>query len=114
MEQALRGDVINVFAHSDFGRAFKSFHREHLSIINRRTTVLILGDARNNYNLAHEWVIRDLQERAKQVLWLNPESKNTWGFGDSEMDRYAPFCDVVEECRNLNQLYGVIDRLVVG
>lgn len=114
VEQALRGDVINVFAHSDFGRAFKSFHREHLSIINRRTTVLILGDARNNYNLAHEWVIRDLQERAKQVLWLNPESKNTWGFGDSEMDRYAPFCDVVEECRNLNQLYGVIDRLVVG
>jgi hypothetical protein len=22
----------------------------------------------------------------------------TWGFGDSEMDRYLPYCDVVEEC----------------
>jgi hypothetical protein len=37
----------------------------------------------------------------------------TWGFGDSEMERYRPFCDVIEECRNLNQLYHVIDRLVV-
>ncbi len=114
VDQALRGDVINVFAHSDFGRAFKSFHSDHLSIINRRTTVIVLGDARNNYNLAHEWVMRDIQQRAKQVLWLNPESQNTWGFGDSEMDRYGPFCDFVEECRNLNQLYRVIDRLVIS
>lgn len=114
VDQALRGDVINVFAHSDFGRAFKSFHTDHLSIINRRTTVIVLGDARNNYNLPHEWVMRDIQQRAKQVLWLNPESQNTWGFGDSEMDRYGPYCDYVEECRNLNQLYRVIDRLVVS
>lgn len=114
VDQALRGDVINVFAHSDFGRAFKSFHKDHLSIINRRTTVIVLGDARNNYNLPHEWVLRDVQQRAKQVLWLNPESHNTWGFGDSEMDRYGPFCDFVEECRNLNQLYRVIDHLVVS
>lgn len=114
VDQALRGDVINVFAHSDFGRAFKSFHGDYLSIINRRTTVIVLGDARNNYNLPHEWVMRDIQQKAKQVIWLNPESQNTWGFGDSEMDRYGPFCDYVEECRNLNQLYRVIDRLVVS
>ena len=113
IDLALRGDVINVFAHSDFGRAFKTFHREHLSAINRRTTVIVLGDARNNYNLPHEWVLRDIQRKAKQVIWLNPESKTTWGFGDSEMDRYLPHCDVVEECRNLNQLYKVIDRLVL-
>jgi uncharacterized protein with von Willebrand factor type A (vWA) domain len=114
IEQALRGDVINVFAHSDFGRAFKSFHRDHLSAVNRRTTVIILGDARNNYNLPHEWVLNEVHRRAKQVIWLNPEGKTTWGFGDSEMDRYGPFCDLVEECRNLNQLYRVVDRLVIS
>jgi uncharacterized protein with von Willebrand factor type A (vWA) domain len=114
IDLALRGDVINVFAHSDFGRAFKSFHRDHLPAINRRTTVIVLGDARNNYNLAHEWALRDIQAKAKQVLWLNPENRTTWGFGDSEMDRYLPFCNLVEECRNLNQLYRVVDRLVVG
>ena len=112
IEQALTGNIINVFAHSDFGRAFRAFHRDHLAAINKKTTVIVLGDARNNYNLPQEWVLRDVRERAKQVIWLNPESRLTWGFGDSEMDRYLPFCDVVEECRNLNQLYRVIDRLV--
>lgn len=114
IDLALRGNFINIYAHSDFGRAFKTFHRDYLSIINKRTTVLVLGDARNNYNLPHDWVIRDLQQKAKQVIWLNPESRLTWGFGDSEMDRYAPYCDLVEECRNLNQLYRVIDHLVTA
>jgi uncharacterized protein with von Willebrand factor type A (vWA) domain len=114
IDLALRGNMINLYAHSDFGRAFKMFHRDFLSIINKRTTIIVLGDARNNYNLPHEWVLRDMRQRAKQVIWLNPESKLTWGFGDSEMDRYAPYCDLVEECRNLNQLYRVIDRLVTA
>jgi len=113
IELALRGNIINVFAHSDFGRAFKLFHRDYLTAVNKRTTVIVLGDARNNYNLPNEWALRDIRARAKQVIWLNPESKMTWGFGDSEMERYRPFCDVVEECRNLNQLYHVIDRLVL-
>jgi uncharacterized protein with von Willebrand factor type A (vWA) domain len=112
LDTALTGNVINVYAHSDFGRAFRTFHREHLAAVNNRTTVIVLGDARNNYNLPHEWALKDVQLRAKQVIWLNPENRMTWGFGDSEMDRYAPFCTVVEECRNLNQLYRVIDRLV--
>jgi uncharacterized protein with von Willebrand factor type A (vWA) domain len=112
IELALTGTVINVFAHSDFGRAFRTFHRDYLGAVNKRTTVIVLGDARNNYNLPHEWVLRDVQARAKQVIWLNPERRLTWGFGDSEMDRYLPFCDLVEECCNLNQLYRVIDRLV--
>jgi uncharacterized protein with von Willebrand factor type A (vWA) domain len=112
LEEALHGNLINVYAHSDFGRAFRSFHRDHLAAVNKRTTVIVLGDARNNYNLPHEWVLKDVQQRAKQVIWLNPENRMTWGFGDSEMDRYAPFCTIVEECRNLNQLYRVIDRLV--
>lgn len=112
IEEALTGNVINVFAHSDFGRAFRSFHRDFIGCVNNKTSVLVLGDARNNYNHPHEWVLKEVKQRAKQVLWLNPENKLTWGFGDSEMDRYQPHCDVVEECRNLNQLYRVIDRLV--
>lgn len=114
LDAALQGNLINIYAHSDFGRAFRSFHREYLGAVNKRTTVIVLGDARNNYNLPHEWVLRDVQQRAKQVIWLNPENRMTWGFGDSEMDRYAPFCTIVEECRNLNQLYRVIDRMVTG
>ncbi len=112
LDQSLSGGVINIYAHSDFGRAFRTFHRDHLEAVNKRTTVIVLGDARNNYNAAHEWVLRDVKLRAKQVIWLNPENRLTWGFGDSEMDRYMPHCDIVEECRNLKQLYAVVDRMV--
>jgi uncharacterized protein with von Willebrand factor type A (vWA) domain len=112
IEESLTGGIINVFAHSDFGRAFRSFHRDYIAAVNNKTTVIVLGDARNNYNLPHEWVLKEVRQRAKQLIWLNPENRLTWGFGDSEMDRYLPYCDIVEECRNLNQLYRVIDRLV--
>jgi uncharacterized protein with von Willebrand factor type A (vWA) domain len=114
INESINGNVVNVYAHSDFGRAFRDFHRDHIEAVDSRTTVIILGDARNNYNAPNEWVMRDIQERAKQVIWLNPENRSTWGFGDSEMSRYAPHCDMVEECRNLRQLYKVVDDLVIS
>jgi uncharacterized protein with von Willebrand factor type A (vWA) domain len=113
IHDAINGNVVNVYAHSDFGRAFKDFHADHIDVIDSRTTVIILGDARNNYNAAQEWVLRDIRERAKQVIWLNPENRSTWGFGDSEMSKYQIHCDTVEECRNLRQLYKVVDNLIL-
>lgn len=112
IQKAINGDVVNVYAHSDFGKAFVQFHRDHIEAVDSRTTVLILGDARNNYNAPQEWVLREIRERAKQVIWLNPENQSTWGFGDSEMTLYGKSCDYVEECRNLRQLYKVVDLLI--
>ncbi len=111
---AINGDVVNVYAHSDFGRAFKQFHSDHLDGVDSRTTIVILGDARNNYNAPNDWVLRDIRERARQVIWLNPENASTWGFGDSEMGLYGKHCDMVEECRNLRQLHKVVDILVAA
>jgi len=112
VEAALKGDVIDVFSHSNFGRAFEQFHRDFLPAINGKTTVLIIGDGRNNYNRPNDWVLREIRRKAKQLIWLNPESRLTWGVGDSEMPRYAPHCHVVEECRSLSQLYRVVDLIV--
>jgi uncharacterized protein with von Willebrand factor type A (vWA) domain len=107
------GDVINVYTRSNFGFAFHHFWKNHLSSIDNKTTVLILGDARNNYNDPKAWCIRDIQSKAKNVVWLNPESPSAWGFGDSVMDKYMPYCDVVEECRNLRQLSRIVDDIVL-
>jgi uncharacterized protein with von Willebrand factor type A (vWA) domain len=112
VETALKGDVINVFSHSNFGRAFELFYKNYFSALNSKTTVLIIGDGRNNYNRPNDWVLREIQQRAKQLIWLNPESRMTWGVGDSEMPRYAPYCDVAEECRSINQLYKIVDLIV--
>lgn len=111
VEGALKGDVIDVFSHSNFGRAFELFHKNYLSAVDSKTTVLIIGDGRNNYNRPNDWVLREIQRKAKQLIWLNPESRMTWGVGDSEMPRYAPHCDVAEECRSINQLYKIVDLI---
>jgi uncharacterized protein with von Willebrand factor type A (vWA) domain len=112
VETALKGDVIDVFSHSNFGRAFELFYKNYFSAVNSKTTVLIIGDGRNNYNRPNDWVLREIQQKAKQLIWLNPESRMTWGIGDSEMPRYAAYCDVAEECRSINQLYKIVDLIV--
>jgi hypothetical protein len=114
IEKALDGgDVINVYTRSNFGQAFHMFWQNHLSAIDKRTTVLVLGDARNNYNDPRAWCLREVKNKAKNLVWLNPESPGAWGFGDSVMDKYLPSCDVAEECRNLRQLSKVVDRLLL-
>ena len=112
VEAALKGDVIDVFSHSNFGRAFEQFYKNFFAAVNSKTTVLIIGDGRNNYNRPNDWVLREIQQKAKQLIWLNPESRMTWGIGDSEMPRYAPYCHVAEECRSISQLYKIVDLIV--
>jgi hypothetical protein len=111
VEAALKGDVIDVFSHSNFGRAFEMFHKNFFAGVDSKTTVLIIGDGRNNYNRPNDWVLREIQRKAKQLIWLNPESRMTWGVGDSEMPRYAPHCHVAEECRSISQLYKIVDLI---
>jgi uncharacterized protein with von Willebrand factor type A (vWA) domain len=114
IEKALDGgDVINVYTRSNFGHAFHLFWRNYLAAVDNKTTVLVLGDARNNYNDAKAWCLREVHNKAKNVVWLNPESPSAWGFGDSVMDKYLPSVDVAEECRNLRQLSRIVDRLVL-
>jgi len=74
--------------------------------------VLVLGDARNNYNDPQAWAIRQIRERVKGIIWLNPEGQWGWGIGDSVMPLYCPACDIVKECRTVGQLVQVVDQLV--
>ncbi len=107
------GEVINPYTRSNFGMAFHIFWRDFLSSIDSRTTVVVIGDARNNYNDPRAWCLRDVHSKAKNVIWINPEAPGAWGFGDSVMDKYLPYTDVAEECRNLKQLTRLVDRLVL-
>ena len=104
-------DVIAFDGHSDYGRALLSFHERFAKDITRRATVLILGDARNNYHQAHVEVIADLKHRAKAVYWLNPEPTAYWNSGDSIIGQYAPYCDRIIECRTLRQLEAFVGEL---
>jgi len=113
IEKAWIGGPINAFTHSDYGFALHLFREHYMPSVTGRTTVIIIGDGRNNYNDPRDWVLKELKKKAKRIIWLNPEAPTSWGFGDSEMDRYVRHCDMVEECRNLKQLTAVIDRIVL-
>jgi uncharacterized protein with von Willebrand factor type A (vWA) domain len=104
-------DVIAFDGHSDYGRALLTFHERFASDVTMRTTILILGDARNNYHQAHAEVLADLRYRAKALYWLNPEPTSYWNSGDSIVNQYAPYCDRVIECRTLRQLEAFVGEL---
>ncbi len=112
IEWALKGSPVDYHCRSDFGYAFNRFVRTELDTLDRKTTVLILGDARNNYNDPQAWAIRLIRERVKGIIWLNPEGQWGWGIGDSVMPLYTPSCDIVKECRTVTQLVQVVDQLV--
>ncbi|HEV3212642.1 MAG TPA: VWA domain-containing protein [Acidimicrobiales bacterium] len=104
-------DVIYVDGHSDYGRALTTFHERYATDVSRRASVLVLGDARNNYHAAQAWVLDDLRQRARAVYWLNPEPQGYWNSGDSIVATYAPHCDAVVECRTLRQLEKFVGTL---
>ena len=104
-------DVVWVDGHSDYGHAFGVFWENFGSEINSKSTVMFLGDARNNYHSTNAWVIKETAKKARSVFWLNPEPKSYWDTGDSVITEYATHTDGVFECRNLRQLEGFVDHL---
>ncbi len=97
---------------TDYGQALKDFKRNCLDDVDNRTTIIILGDARNNYGENHQDILKEMYDRAKRVIWLNPESKNAWNVGDSVMRTYGAYCHQVEECNSLMHLERVVGNLL--
>jgi uncharacterized protein with von Willebrand factor type A (vWA) domain len=110
---AYEGAVIHVNANSNYGRALGEFVAHHLDAVTSRTTVVVIGDARNNYNPPNAEALAAVRARAKRVLWLNPEAPAAWGFGDSAMRDYEPHCDRVVVAHNLESLRKVVDDLSI-
>ncbi len=112
IDLATAGKVINLSANSNYGHALKMFHTSYLGTITRRTTVMIIGDGRTNYNPPNAWVLGEIKRKCKRLVWLCPEEKHGWGFGDSEMPLYARHCTRVESVRSVDDLARVAAELM--
>jgi hypothetical protein len=97
--------------HSDYGLVLENFWDRWGQQIRSRTTVIILGDARNNYHSSRSWVLKSIRQRARHLYWLNPEPAYSWDAGDSIISEYAKYCDKAVECRNLRQLRAFVTEL---
>ena len=96
---------------SDYGAAFEDFVAHHLDAVGHRSIVLILGDARTNNTDPGLEALHAIRERARSVIFLNPEPARQWSSGDSVAHRYAEVVDM-HECRNLAQLRLFVERLL--
>ena len=102
---------LNFFdGHSNYGRSLRQFWERVGPQLGHRSTVLVFGDARGNYQPAEEEVFEHIARRAGAVYWLNPEGIGQWGSGDSLMDVYARHCTTVS-LRTLNDLRMFIEQL---
>jgi uncharacterized protein with von Willebrand factor type A (vWA) domain len=112
IDLATAGKVISVASNSNYGNALAKFSRGWLGSVSRRTTVLVIGDGRNNYNPANVWALEDLKRKAKRVVWICTEPRTSWGFGDSEMNNYSKACSQVVTVQTLADLEQVAAQLV--
>lgn len=105
-------DVVWVDGHSDYGHAFGVFDDRHRNEITPKSTIILLGDARNNYHAPQAGLLKEWRRRARRLYWLNPEPRGYWDTGDSVVSDYGVHCDGVFECRNLRQLERFVSEIV--
>jgi uncharacterized protein len=100
------------FGSSDYGRSLVDFERQWMDSVTPQTTVIVLGDARSNNLDPRADILRRISERCKRLVWLNPEGRISWGFGDSEMPRYQTFCTLTRQCATAQQLERAVADIV--
>lgn len=113
LEDILHCPDIAYGAATDYGRTLRLFKARHMDTINKKTTVIIIGDGRTNYGNPEEGILEDIRDRSRRIIWLNPETEQFWNSGDSEMRTYEVLCNEVRACWNFNQLAAFIQDLVL-
>ena len=108
------GDAeIDYFGRSDFGNAFSSFTEKYLESVNSKTIVIIIGDARNNRRPSQVNKLQQIRNKAKKLIWLNPEDRSQWNTADSIMDEYGKFAHEVHEVMNFETLASFVQNLML-
>ncbi len=106
------GGPLDLHARSDFGRVLDDLWRTERRWLTRDTLLLVLGDARNNRRPPRVDLLRQVRERVGRLVWLVPEPAARWGTGDSVLPLYAPYCDAVLECVDLDALVRALGRVL--
>lgn len=112
LETAIARILLDCGGSTDYGQALTDFAALCMNDVDARSTILIVGDARSNHGELRRDILKTLHDRCKRLIWLNPEPRALWNTGDSEMNQYASYCHLVEECNSLADLERVAGRLL--
>ena len=108
--------IVNTIGMSstDYGQSLSDFKVKHWNTLDRRTTIIILGDGRSNHGDPRLDIFKEMSARAKRVIWLCPEPESMWGTGDSEMLRYRAWCNQMSHVATLKDLERAVDEVLAG
>ena len=112
IDRVMRDADIAYNAPTDYGQSLREFKTNYMDLLNKKTTLIIIGDGRSNYTNPEAGILNEMREKCRRLLWLNPETEIFWYSGDSEMNTYQDICHEVRPCANLNQLIGFIRELI--
>lgn len=113
-DEAIAGVLLRMppgYYSTDLGWSLNDFDKNYMDTLNGQTTLIIVGDGRNNYNDPRLDIFSTMSRRAARTIWLNPEPPTMW-HGDSDMTKYAPLCDDVLKVSNLRELTKAVDQLL--
>jgi uncharacterized protein with von Willebrand factor type A (vWA) domain len=110
---ATEAEVVWMDGHSDYGNSLETFYNRYGSQLSPRTTVIITGDARNNYRPPRDAILAEVAKASRALVWLNPEPIAYWDTGDSTMSHYARHCTSVHEVRTLRQLEEFVETITL-
>ncbi len=101
------------YYNTDLGYSLENFTKDYLALIDSRTTFIVVGDGRNNYNNPRLELFNQVARRSRRTIWLTPEPTAMWGSGDSDLLKYAANCDVVLQAGSLAELIRAVDRMLL-
>ncbi len=97
---------------TDYGQALADLTENHIGLIDRRTTVLVMGDGRSNNGNPRIDLFQGIAEQAKRVIWLSNEPQNRWGTGDSCLLEYRPWCTRMAYAESVTDLEAALDDIL--
>ena len=104
-------DYVKVDGHSDYQKSFDDLLASKSVFNSNSNSLLVIGDARNNYRSIDKNTIYRLSKSFKDIYWMNPERSQYWNTGDSRFMEFQNICEHYSEVRNFMQLKKFIMKI---
>ncbi|TYO95003.1 vWA domain-containing protein [Desulfallas thermosapovorans] len=110
----LREARISRTGFSNYGQVWEQFAKDFIYTLTPQTILIIMGDARNNWQPDGKEYLSCITARCRKTIWLNPLPRDHWSINDCIMESYAPCCSLVLECRNAMQLSRAMQEIFLS
>ncbi len=102
--QAVLSSIPTRGVYSDYGATIHALRQEYGGTFHRDTTVIILGDARNNRRRSAAEDLKYIADRCCRMYWLNTDDVDRWNQGDSIIGEYEKCGAQVHHVATVGQL----------